>query len=364
VILHSGDARSPYWTIGDEVTNDLDAHAVAASLIPYDDRETNKFFPNSARTVFAALLKFRPTPHQLVEWISDPDAIAKVLTGTTDEKSVATILDAGAPQQRGGVMAALNLVAKTLQLCPTAAECHGRWAAADWAARGTGWVFITSTPVTRDALVPLQTLWLDSIILRLMERVGGPRTHLMLDEVDTLRTLSQLRAGLTEGRKYNLALVLGFQSHAQIEARYGRNAETMLSQAAAQIFLRSSGRLGSEWASKTIGDVETERLQQSRQDGWARSATTGYALERRPEPLVMPSEISGLPNLSGLLKIEGLVTTLRFPYVQRPATHPDFVARPTRALRVAAAVPSEPPPPEPYHFPTAVVERGHACRME
>lgn len=366
VILHPLDARSPYWSIGDEVTCDLDAAAVAASLIPYRERESNHFFPDSARTVFAALLKRRPTPQQLVTWIADPDAIAHIVRGTADERPIANILDAGAPQQRGGVMAALNLVAKTLHLCPTAAECRGRWSAADWTANGTGWVFLTSTPVTREALVPLQTLWLDTIILRLMERVGGPKTHLILDEVDTLKTLSQLHAALTEGRKYNIALVLGFQSHAQLEARYGRQADTMLSQTAAQIYLRSSGRYGSEWASKTIGDVETERMQQSRQDGWARSATTSYALERRPEPLVMASEISGLLDLSGYLKVEGVVTPLRFPYVHRQPIEPDFVPRADRRGPGQPPVTPRPGPPrtpEPFRFEVQV-DHEHAQRME
>lgn len=360
-VLHPWDARTPYWKIGDEVTSDLEARAAAASLIPHKPNEFNSFFPDSARTVLAALLKRRPTAQQLVEWLVDADEIINVLKGTPDEKKIRNFLDGSAPQQRGGVMGSLNLIVDTLELCPTQSEAKGgRWSAADWADRGTGWVFITSTPGTRETLIPLQTLWLDSLILRLMERVGGTKTHLMLDEVDTLNTIGQLKTALTEGRKYNLALVLGFQSFAQLDARYGRQAETMLSQPAAQLFLRSSGKQGSEWASKTLGEVETEHMKQSRQDGWARSKTTSFGLERRVEPMAMPSEISGLANLTGYLKIGGLVTTLEFPYVERPAINPAFIMRPQKPRTV------QPSKPAPFEFD--VLESTHAItqtqRME
>jgi ATP-dependent exoDNAse (exonuclease V) alpha subunit len=39
------------------------------------------------------------------------------------------------------------------------------------------------------------------------------------------------------------------------------------------------------------------------------------------EPLVMPSEISGLPSLRGYLKLENLVVRLRFPFLDLPPRH-------------------------------------------
>ena len=106
----------------------------------------------------------------------------------------------------------------------------------------------------------------------------------------------------------------------------------MLSQPATKIFLRTSEPDAAKWISQTLGDVETERLRQSRSsgDGWATTArhSTSYALERQVEPLVLPSEISGLANLHGYVKLGNLVTTLRVPFITLPERHPALVPGP------------------------------------
>jgi hypothetical protein len=53
-----------------------------------------------------------------------------------------------------------------------------------------------------------------------------------------------------------------------------------------------------------------------------------FGLERQVEPLVMPSEISGLPSMHGYLKLGNLVVRLQFPFIDVPARHPAFVERP------------------------------------
>jgi type IV secretory pathway TraG/TraD family ATPase VirD4 len=61
-----------------------------------------------------------------------------------------------------------------------------------------------------------------------------------------------------------------------------------------KIFLRTSEARAAKWIAETIGDIEIERLRDSR------SQRTGgrqqYGLERQVEPLVMASEISGLAS--------------------------------------------------------------------
>jgi hypothetical protein len=331
VILNPVDARCPYWKPGDEVLSDVEALTLATALIPPRDREANPFFPESARAVFAFLLTFRPTTQQLVEWLTHGDQLDRIIRGTVHE----AILDHAAPAQRSGVMASFNMVADTLQMCPNEKDSSGRrWSAASWAQTRAGWVFLTSSPATRARLIPLHTLWLDSIILRLMGGPMGRKTWLVVDELATLNKLPQLHTAVTEGRKYNMAMVLGFQGRAQLETRYGHDAETMLSQPATKIFLHASDAKAAKWAADTIGDVETERMRQSRQDGWARSASTSYGLERHVEPLVMASEIGGLANLRGYIKVGNLVTRLQFRFVARPISQPACVRRPPVPPRV------------------------------
>ena len=142
------------------------------------------------------------------------------------------------------------------------------------------------------------------------------RTWFILDELASLQRLPQLHTAITENRKSNNPVVLGFQGRSQLETRYGHDAEAMLSQPATKIFLRTSEPRAAKWIADAIGDVEIERLRESRSDG--RSGHQTYGLERQVEPLVMASEISGLPALRGYLKVGNLVVRLSVPFLHRP----------------------------------------------
>jgi hypothetical protein len=136
---------------------------------------------------------------------------------------------------------------------------------------------------------------------------------------------------MTEARKSNSPLVLGFQGRSQLAKRYGLDAEAMLSQPATKIFPRTSEPEAARWIAQTLGDVETERIRQSRsaRDSWAAlgRGSMNDALERQVEPLVLPSEITGLPNLRGYLKFGNLVTPLIVPYVHRVTRQPAWLPR-------------------------------------
>ena len=85
----------------------------------------------------------------------------------------------------------------------------------------------------------------------------------MLDELASLQRLPQLHTAMTENRKSNNPVVLGFQGRSQLEARYGHEAEAMLSQPATKIFLHTSEPRAAKWISDTIGEVEMERLKET-----------------------------------------------------------------------------------------------------
>ena len=116
------------------------------------------------------------------------------------------MIDRQAPAQRSGVLASLNMVADTLKLLPGGARhdaaLERRGVVEAWP---HGWLFLTSTPETRPRLVPLTSLWLDTLVLRLMNQ-GQPRPHptwFVLDELASLQRLPQLHTAITENRKSN-----------------------------------------------------------------------------------------------------------------------------------------------------------------
>jgi hypothetical protein len=345
-ILNPLDARSPFWSPSDEWRHEAETLTLATSLFPDRFQDHHTFFTDAPRRIFAHLLTFRPTPQELAAWLCHPVEIDARVQGT----AYAPMVDPQAPAQRAGVLASLNMVADTLHLLPTEGDTTTRWSAAAWSTTRTGWLFLTSTPETRPRLVPLTSLWLDTLVLRLMNQgqSHARRTWFVLDELASLQRLPQLHTAITENRKSNNPVVLGFQGRSQLETRYGHDAEAMLSQPATKIFLRTSEPRAAKWIADTIGDIESERLRESRSSGHGRQQS--YGLERQVEPLVMASEISGLAALRGYLKVGNLVVRLSFPFETLPAKHPPFVERwrsaPKRACGAATAreLPPEPPP--------------------
>jgi type IV secretory pathway TraG/TraD family ATPase VirD4 len=340
-ILNPLDARMPYWSPRDEVGHESETITLAASLFP-DRYNDNSFFVEGPRKIFAHLLTFRPEPEELVWWMCHEEEIDKRVRGT----EYAAMIDKQAPQQRSGVLASLNMVADSMKLLPREKETSARWSARTWSEKRRGWLFITSTPETRKRLVPLTSLWLDMLVLRLMNQ--GQTSPLpvwfVLDELASLQKLPQLHTAITENRKSNNPVVLGFQGRSQLEARYGHEAEAMLSQPATKIFLRTSEPRSAKWISDTIGEQEIERIRESRSSGHypQHRKSKSYNLEREVRPLVMASEITGLRDLHGYLKNGNEVVRMSFPYIELPERQPKFIQRAMKAelkeeLKTAAA---------------------------
>jgi hypothetical protein len=310
VILNPLDKRFPYWGPAEELRSRSEAKALAASLFqPPQDRK-GEFFIESPQKIFAFLMAYGPTPDELVQWMSNQDEIDRRLKGTEH----AHLIDPKAHQQRAGVLGSLGLVADSLRLLPKREEANGAWTATEWAEKRQGWIFITSLPAEREALRPLQSLWIDWLVLRLLNEPtkDQKRVWFVIDELASLQKLPQLHTAITEGRKGRNPVVLGFQGKAQLEYLYGHLAEVMLSQPATSVWLTTKEPNAGEWVSKFIGKVEIERLRETHFDGTR--AGRNFTIDRQVEPLVLESEISGLPDLHAFMKYQNYVTYFSFPY--------------------------------------------------
>ena len=85
----------------------------------------------------------------------------------------------------------------------------------------------------REALRPLISLWIDTLVLRLLNEPMPDQKPVwfVIDELASLQKLPQLHTAITENRKSRNPVVLGFQGKAQLEYLYGHLAEVMLSHA-------------------------------------------------------------------------------------------------------------------------------------
>jgi type IV secretory pathway TraG/TraD family ATPase VirD4 len=270
----------------------------------------------------------------MVETMTDGAALDKLVEGT----ELASMISHAAPSQREGVRASLNLVADALRLLKKKDEVTTTWSARKWAKHRRGWIFLTSTPELRAPLQPLLSLWLDTLVLRLMNTDDAPGRPVwfVLDELASLQKLPQLATALTENRKSNNPVVIGMQGKAQMETLYGHLAEAMLSQPWTKIFLKTSEPHAAKWISDAIGEQDREWLRESRTSGAFFTSpqsreTRTYAVEKRTIPVVLPAEVSGLPALCGFLKNGNDVVAMSFPYMEFPKVQDGFIAREERS---------------------------------
>jgi Type IV secretion-system coupling protein DNA-binding domain len=122
-----------------------------------------------------------------------------------------------------------------------------------------------------------------------------------------------LKDALARLRKFGGRCCLGFQSAAQVSSTYGGDAQTIVENCGNTLILRcSASEHGgtSQFASRLIGDREVLRRQVSRgsdreglfaRRGARRSKNTSE--QRVTEAAVLASEIEGLPDFCGYLKV-------------------------------------------------------------
>jgi type IV secretory pathway TraG/TraD family ATPase VirD4 len=310
-ILNPLDARCPYWSPTDEMASNPEAGAIADSLYqPSSSSPKDEFFYRTPAKIFAHLLKYGPDPHELAQWMADEPTLQEKVKGT----EMAFFIDRKAGPQAAGVLASLGLVAESFRMLPRKETATRAWNALDWSKKREGWIFITSQVTERGIFRPLTSLWIDTLIMRLLAapKVGQKKVWLVIDELASLQKLPQLHTAITESRKSLNPLVLGFQGRAQLEDIYAKLAEVMLSQPATKIFMKTTEAKAAEWISETLGKVEIERLKETKFDG-SRSGKN-FTVDRQIEPLVIPSEITGLEDRHAFLKLGNNIARFAFPY--------------------------------------------------
>jgi hypothetical protein len=360
--LNPLDARCPYWGLGDE----LERPKKPPPLSPPRSCQTRKyekaFFTDGPRRILAHLLKKKPQPRDILKWMADPDQ-----DGTDGEGNPACRPDRPRrPRAAGGRSFQLEYGCRQLGIAARMERSAGQDVlyGSEWYTERKRWVFLTSSPGYREKILPLHSVWLDLFILRMMGYCEDPKVKpvwFVIDELASLNKLPQLHTAVTENRKYGNPVVVGFQGRSQMEKRYGQDAEAMLSQPATKVFFKTSEPRAAKWISEAIGEIEVERLKESRSMGLLRSKKS-YAMEIATKALVMASEISGLEPLRGFIKQENRVVPVRFALTKKRVQTASFIERKTseaapRPVEQAPAMPAPPtatlPPPKKRAAPAA-----------
>ena len=325
-VLNPKDECCPYWPIGEEADDEAEATPIAIGLFP-DEPTRQQFFLSHTRAIFSYLLAtYKPTVNELAYWMAHPEEIDARVKGTEHQHT----LTANAAPQRAGILGSLNEAGKPLRMMPSHPDGRRAWTVREWAKSRRGWIFITSTPDTIDALRPVQSLWLDMLILKLQYTDAGrdqSRVWMILDELASLNALPQLHSAMTKQRKSDNPIVLGFQGMSQLDAIYGKKAETILSQAYTNIVLRTREPRAAKHLSELIGKAQLERTRESRPAQWFQRKQGSYNSERVVDPVVMESEIQGLDDLRGYFVQQDKVVPIRFRPQAKRSLAPDLVER-------------------------------------
>jgi hypothetical protein len=333
VILNPLDERSPFWSPAFETRFRTDYQVLAEAFFPGRKAErmqqSEAFFLNASRDIFARMLEFEPSPTRLVEWLADEEEIDRMCEGT----ELQNYIRPDAAPQRAGVLGSLARVGKTLRILPRREECEFDFSVTDWATERRGWIFLTSTKEAEERLRPLYTSYLDLLMRRLMsvdDSWGRARpVKLIVDEVHTLQYLPSLYAAATEGRKYGLHLFQGTQNKHQYEDHYGKQAPTMLSCPRYTIILRCKEPESAKWLSTLLGEEEIDRprtsVTASVSDQGRDSVNYASQIERRS--VVSMEQIANLPDLSGYWKYGELVVPFKLDFAPQEGIADGFAPR-------------------------------------
>jgi len=336
LILNPLDGRCPAWSPWWELrpgSEAMDAELLAAALIPdppnvFSQSGADFFFRQSARTLIVSLLQGVKSrePGDIPKLLALPRAkLREALRGTPAE----ALIDPGAHEQGAGIVAtAFNATNPFRYLTGNAEQS---WSAFEWAQSRAGWLFLTSTEDSREAALPLQSIWLDCIVRRLMaeQERRGP-VWIIADELPVLKRQNQLESLVVRGRKRGLCAVLGFQAITQLRAIYGHEQTATLAAApATKLILRTGEAETARWSSAQIGEREISRTQIGTNTA-LREQRDSFSVhpQRLIESAVLSSEIQMLQPFEGYLCITGHHRArVTIPYLAPVKRHPGFVRR-------------------------------------
>jgi hypothetical protein len=306
VILNPYDARSEGWSFFNEIRADYDFKRYALSIVHRGKTAEAEEWNGYARLLFAETArKLRQTGgsiQDLFRWttIAPPKELKDFLEGTAAES-----LFVGADRALASARFVLsNKLPEHLSMPPGDFSLR-RWLEDPKA----GNLFITWREDMATSLRPLISTWIDALCTSILSMPENQprRLWMLLDELASLENLPSLQDALTKGRKVGLRVVAGLQSTAQLDDIYGREKAQALRSCFRNLVVLGGAKTDPQTCedmSKALGEHEVERIDHSRSHG-NKGTTRNRSTKRERERIVTPSEIAGLPDLTGYVAFSG-----------------------------------------------------------
>lgn len=316
MLLNPLDQRTARWSPWVDVPRDYHYDQIAESTIP--DKHGDPFWAKAARgTLVAVMRKLARQKHTYVSVLLDRLLRSKLkdLAAFVSGTDAAAFISTEGERTSAGIQAELASVMRSFGYLD---DTDDGFSIRDWVEKGEegSWLFITVKADQLPSLRPLITVWLDIAISAIMSLTPDRdrRLYCVIDELPTLQKLPSLSDFLARARKYGGCGILGFQSYPQLEATYGiQDAAAITGYCSTWVALRANDTATAKHVSENLGQVEQVEANEGMSYG-VNDMRDGVNLSRMQvtRPLVMPTEVTNLPNLVGFLRFGRNLPVVRF----------------------------------------------------
>jgi type IV conjugative transfer system coupling protein TraD len=316
IILNPLDKRTAKWSPWGDVPREYHYDQIAESTIP--DKTGDPFWAKAARgTLVAVLRKLAREGEMLVSVLLDRLLRSKLkdLAAFAAGTDAAAFISLEGERTSAGIQAELASVMRSFSYLD---DTRKGLSIREWVQNeeGDNWLFITVKADQLPSLRPLITVWLDIAISAIMSLTPDRKRRLycVIDELPTLQKLPSLSDFLARARKYGGCGILGFQSYPQLEATYGiQDAAAITGYCSTWVALRANDTPTAKHVSENLGQVEQVEANEGMSYG-VNDMRDGVNLSRMQvtRPLVMHTEVTNLPNLSGYLRFGRNLPVVRF----------------------------------------------------
>jgi type IV conjugative transfer system coupling protein TraD len=343
ILLNPLDERTDRWSPWVDVPREYHYDQIAQSTIP--DKAGDPFWARAARgTLVGVLRKLARQKHTLVSILLDRllRSSLKDLVAFAEGTEAAAFISMEGDRTSAGIQAELASVMRSFSYLD---DTTNGFSIRSWVENedDDSWLFITVKADQLPALRPLITVWIDIAISAIMSMAPDPdrRLYCIIDELPTLQRLPSLSDFLARARKYGGCGILGFQSYPQLEATYGiQDAAAITGYCSTWIALRANDTPTAKHVSENLGQVEQIEANEGMSYG-VNDMRDGVNLSRMQvtRPLVMHTEVTNLPNLSGFLRFGRDLPVVRFKdrYNLLPTIVPAFIERTIQPARLPLA---------------------------
>jgi hypothetical protein len=333
VVINPYDARCVGWSLFNEVDKGFDFERLAHSAIPPQNGEQAEEWAGYARALLADTMN-RLAADDMSDMPSLTDLLVReqraVLQQYLEDTDSVGFFAKDADRATASIIFTLNRYIRPLRRIPDGNFSIRRWMRDE----NAGNIWITWREDQRTALGPTIPIWLDLIYAMILSEAPtfNRRLWVFKDELASLGRLYSFESAVSKGRKHGLCVVGGVQDLVQMDMQLGElPAKAVLSCFRSLLAMGGANALTTRRVAEMIGMHEVERHPVGVQGRWRINTR-----ERRrdPELVVMPSQISNLPDLQGYLKYgkDWPLAKIRFrahdypvrelPYIEAPPHRP------------------------------------------